>query len=310
MKFFTLFIVSLVMQTAAQATIWPVSVTNNQFTPATINVLVGDTVRYNFTGTFPHNATTVVAAPRAGSVPAGAPDINSGPVSNVVPRSYDYKVIVAGNYRYYCTQHSADGVNGMVGFIVASPPLPATLKSFTAQYDRATVAINWQTLTESNVAYFAINRSYNGREFTELTKVQAAGNSTTLQSYSFSDNNLSRENTYIYYSMATVDKDGKKSLSPIVQVHNLQALKKLMTSLSPNPVPKPGHLMLQFNADAAGKLKAEVYNAAGKKVLTDEMNAVTGLNNGHLHLGDMPPGIYNIVFSMGKMKETYRVVVE
>lgn len=292
------------------ATIIPISVTNNQFNPASVNVTVGDTVRYNFIGTFPHNATTVAEGPRAGVVPAGAANINSGPVSNVVPRSYDYKVTVPGNYRYYCTQHSPDGVAGMVGFIIASGPVPANLKNLNARFERNVTNVSWETLTEQNVDYFAVKRSFNGIEFNELTRVKATGNSTTLQSYQFTDKSISNSHTYIYYSLATVDRDGKQSLSPIVMVKNPVAVRKLITSLSPNPISKPGHLMLQFNADGVSKLYAAVYNAAGKKVLEDDMNGVLGLNNGHLHLGDIPAGIYNIVFTLGKLRETHRVVVK
>ena len=84
----------------------------------------------------------------------------------------------------------------------------------------------------------------------------------------------------------------------------------LITSLSPNPVSKPGYLTIQFNAPGTGKLHATVYNAAGKLVVEDNINGVLGLNNGHLHLGDLPPGIYNIVFTLGKLRETHRVVMK
>ncbi len=412
MKKFTLACWCFFMFTQLFATIVPISVTNNQFNPATVNVTVGDTVRYNFTGTFPHNATTVTTGPRAGVVPAGAADINSGPVSNVVPRSYEYKVTVAGNYRYYCMQHSPDGVTGMVGFLVASAPanvnaviqvavtsnqfspanftatvgdtvrfnfqqgfhnaistsggmvpagapdinsgapsgtnprtynykittagnyryycevhssdgltgmvgfftvnaiVPANLKGFNARYEKGVVDLSWQTLTEQNVDYFTVKRSFNGIEFTDLTKVKAAGNSTSLQTYQFTDDLIGKSNTYIYYSLATVDKDGKQRLSPIVMVKNTTAVKKLITSLSPNPVTKAAHLMIQFNAEKTGSMRVTVYNAAGKKVIQDDFSAFPGLNNGHLHMGDMPQGIYNIVFTLGNMTETHRVVVK
>ena len=308
MRIFTLS-AFLLMQLAGLATIRPVAVTNNQFTPANMNVVVGDTIQFNFQVGF-HNVLSSVVGSATGVVPTGAADLNSGTPSGTNPRTYQYKVTTIGQYRYYCQVHSADGVNGMVGFLTATAPLPANLKSFTARYSPGAVTTNWQTLTESNVAYFAINKSLNGKDFVELGRTPAAGNSTMLQDYTYTDTRITPENAYLYYSLATVDKDGKTSLSPIVQVRNTQAVKKLITSLSPNPVPKPGHLMLQFNADGTGKLLASVYNMDGKKVLSDEMNAITGLNNGHLHVGDLQPGIYNIVFSMGKLKETYRVVVE
>jgi len=40
------------------------------------------------------------------------------------------------------------------------------------------------------------------------------------------------------------------------------------------------------------------------------MSAVVGLNNGHFHVGDVPAGVYTIIFSMDNFKESYRVVVQ
>jgi plastocyanin len=309
MKFFSTLLLSLFLLTSAHATIYLVAVTNNQFTPANLNVVVGDTIQFNFQAGF-HNVLSSTNGSATGVVPAGAADINSGGPSGTNPRSYQYKVTVLGDYRYYCQVHSTNGITGMVGFFTASAPLPASLKDFDARFANNAVQVSWQTVNEVNVSHFTINKSYNGKEFMEVTTLPAIGNGASLQSYSFSDGKLNNGSSYLYYSLTTVDKDGKKSLSPIVQVRNPTAVKKLITSLSPNPVSKPGHLMLQFNSDKAGMLKVVVYNAAGKKVLQDEMTAVTGLNNGHLHMGDMVPGAYTIVFSLGKMKENYTVIVE
>jgi hypothetical protein len=106
-----------------------------------------------------------------------------------------------------------------------------------------------------------------------------------------------------------VDKDGKKSLSEIKMFKNNVAAARLITKLSPNPISSSGHLMLQFNADKETKLFAKIYDVNGKLIKQTEMMARSGLNNGHFHLDNITAGVYNIVFTLDGIKETYRIVV-
>ena len=119
---------------------------------------------------------------------------------------------------------------------------------------------------------------------------------------------LHRGINYVYYALATVDKDGKTQLSPIKIYKNKNALPKLIISLSPNPISGMGHLMLQFNADKTGVMIAKLIDMQGKVVLKTELSAEQGVNNGHIHLGDVPAGIYTIYFSLDGISESYRVV--
>ena len=83
-------------------------------------------------------------------------------------------------------------------------------------------------------------------------------------------------------------------LSPIKVYRNKSASAKLITLLSPNPISGMGHLMLQFNADKSGVMKVKVADMQGRIVLKTELAAAPGINNGHIHLGDIPPGIYTV----------------
>lgn len=290
----------------AKATIFNVSVTNFQFSPANIpNVLIGDVIQFNFSGPNFHN---VITNP-LGSVPAGAAAINSG-APGTVTTSYSYTVTRSGSYRYYCEVHSADGVTGMVGSFTASGVVPVQLKNFDAVYSNKAVTAKWQTASEQNLSYFSVQKSIDGKDYVEAGRINATGNSDVLQSYSFRDDDLDMSARYVYYMIKAVDRDGKYSLSAVKLIRNDAAIKKLITSMAPNPVSKDvGHLMFQFNADRDGEMKAVVIDATGKTVMKLDLSANKGVNNGHIHMGDLPAGIYTIVFSMDGLKETKRVAV-
>jgi plastocyanin len=304
-----LFFIFLFIQAGlcSNATTFLVAVSNNQFSPANIpNVMVGDTLQFNFAPVNFHNVTTTPL----GSVPAGAAAMNSGS-PGAVTTSYSYVAAKAGNYRYYCEIHSLDGVTGMVGTFTVNSVLPVNLKDFNVQYFNKTVIAEWQTASEQNLDYFLLQKSTDGKNYTEAGRINASGNSDKLESYSLKDERLDMNARYIYYMLKMVDKDGKYSLSPVKLVRNEQAATRLITQMGPIPVSREvGHLMLQFNADRNTSMKALVLDTYGRTVMNLSMSANKGINNGHIHMADLPAGIYTIIFSMDGVKEIHKAVVK
>lgn len=279
-----------------KATTWNVTVENYQFSPANLNVVVGDIIHWQWGSGF-HTTSSL-------TVPAGASpwdsQINSGSAS------FSYTVTTAGAYTYQCNIHPTL----MMGSFTASVVLPVTLSTFEIENENGQAVLNWTTSTEINADYFSIRRSFNGTDFNEIAKVTAAGNSVIEKKYSFSDGTIPASVQYAYYALATVDKDGKMQLSPIKVYRNKGASVKLITLLSPNPISGMGHLMLQFNADKTGLMKVKIADMQGRIILKTELAAAPGINNGHIHLGDIPPGVYTIYFSLDGTNESRRITKE
>ena len=112
-------LLSLLVLTAfyAKATTHVVSVSSNQFTPANLNVVVGDVIRWQWSSGF-HNSASL-------SVPQGANDWLS-PYLSGTGDFYEYTVAIAGFYEYYCEVHGV----GMSGSFTASGAMPVTLGAF------------------------------------------------------------------------------------------------------------------------------------------------------------------------------------
>lgn len=301
-RIFTIIAGSILFFINARAAIVTVNVVNFQFSPANVNVKVGDVVRFNFTQGF-HNATSSGAV-----IPAGAPEINSGGASSAI-RTYDYTVTVIGTYNYYCIVHGDAQGNGMVGKFTASAPLPIVLKDLFVTSSANTPVVKWVTTSEQNVKYFSVRSSTDGKEFTEIGQVAAKGNSAVEQQYSFTDKGFSQKSRYLFYELVTVDRDGSLAYSAIKTFKTAFASSVLVMQLSPNPIQRPAQLMIQFNAEKAGAMKLNVYDAAGKLALRSNLAAVPGLNNGHVHVCDLAPGVYTLQFSYEGLTETKRLVV-
>jgi hypothetical protein len=236
-------------------------------------------------------------------VPAGADPWDSPlDFSNLF---FDYTVTTPGTYSFFCRIH---GALVMSGSFVATGVAPVTLSAFNISTQNNKPLLSWTSQTEINVDYFSARKSINGTDFKEIGKIKATGNSAIKKNYSFSDGTIAPGIKYVYYALATVDKNGRTQLTPIKIYKNRNALRKLIISLSPNPISGMGHLMLQFNADKKGVMTAKLIDMQGKTILKTELSAEQGVNNGHIHLGDVPAGIYTIYFSLDDITESYRVV--
>ncbi len=283
------------------ATIHSVTVANFQFNPANFSAQVGDTVRW----TWSSGSHTTTSGNNNGGIPVGAAswneNINSGNTT------YEYVITIPGTYNYRCIPHSPE----MIGQFTASGVFPVTLFDFKVSATSNNKAlISWKTASENNSDHFSVMKSFDGSSFSEFATVKAAGKSDEIRSYSVTDNNISNAYKYTYYKLEIFDRDGSKSTSDIQLFLNKQAISKMILSLSPNPVTRPAHIMLQFNADKAGSLLAQLYDSKGVLIKQTNMLAVPGINNGHFHIGDVPSGMYNIVFTLNELKESKQILIQ
>ena len=59
--------------------------------------------------------------------------------------------------------------------------------NFSASLEKNDAVLRWQTATETNSAWFSIQRSNDGIHFNNIGKVKAAGNSSRIESYAYTD---------------------------------------------------------------------------------------------------------------------------
>ena len=99
---------------------------------------------------------------------------------------------------------------------VENTTLPIELASFDVEVVNAEVEIGWTTSTEINNDYFTVFRSVDGHHFEELARVEGAGNSNQVLTYTFEDENPLRGTSY--YRLRQTDYDGKFEEFEIVSV--------------------------------------------------------------------------------------------
>jgi hypothetical protein len=110
--------------------------------------------------------------------------------------------------------------------------LPVELVKFIATHlNDFQINIEWITNSEINNEYFEVLRSFDGINFVSIAKINGAGNSNIISSYSTIDN--IDFNGVIYYQLKQVDFDGKSELSDVISISTNQ---KLDLNIFPNPI--------------------------------------------------------------------------
>ncbi len=114
--------------------------------------------------------------------------------------------------------------------------LPVKLIEFTAAYDKINVTLNWETAQEENFSHFVIERSNDGKSFSEIATLFSAG-SDGNHNYMYKDKNVNNAHGIYYYRIKCVDKTRETSLSSVRIVKlSKNNLVELSLSTYPNPV--------------------------------------------------------------------------
>ncbi len=131
-----------------------------------------------------------------------ATDIGKAVVSSMALRPVDGKLLV-GTHGY-----------GMWYSMLSLFPLPVELTEFTGSVQQGRARLEWTTTAETNSSHFELERSLDGRNYTRIARLQAAGNSFSTRHYSFTDGERLAENNY--YRLKSVDRDDHYKYSSVV----------------------------------------------------------------------------------------------
>lgn len=149
--------------------------------------------------------------------------------------------VVSGPIYFYYTGNAGNNATSTSGdYIYAANTLNAALPvefvafAATVGTDDA-VLLHWITATELNNDYFAVERSLDGKEFTEIATVLGAGTTESAQEYRYVDV-AAPAGREVYYRLRQVDFDGQFSYSETVTVR-LDSAEGATLSAFPNPAP-------------------------------------------------------------------------
>jgi hypothetical protein len=172
-------------------------------------------------------------------------------------------------------------------------PLPVRLTSFAVNRKGQDAEISWTTAAEVNASHFVIERSVDNRNYTEVARVRAAGNTRETTRYQHVDASVPRNvgaNT-VYYRLRSVDMDATSALSQIRRVSFDDIRTKEPIRTFPNPFRDYVNITIVGEMDQEAKV--EVYDIYGKLIFTKGYTIYAGANDLTIdQLANLTTGVY------------------
>ena len=165
---------------------------------------------------------------------------------------------------------------------LVSAATPVQWISFAARKRDGAVLLTWSTAQEQNSKNFEIERSSDGRRFSRIGSVIAAGNSNAISRYSYIDDMPLKGLNY--YRLKQIDLDGKFAYSEVAQV-NFDGGERLF--VFPNPAADQLTVQLPANSRFTS---VHIIDISGKLVLQKQL--ASGSSTLKLNIRSLSPGSY------------------
>jgi len=178
--------------------------------------------------------------------------------------------------------------------VIVQTALPVELTNFNIEVNSfSNPVLYWQTVSESNLDYFILERSSAlGTAFTKIGQEKAHGNSSVVKYYSFEDQLPLTGNSF--YLLKAVTFDGNivyTSRTEKIARENILSVFEIL----PNPFNEEFSVVI---SPLSGKAVINIYNILGENIISKESEG------GEVKLGmeKFPKGIYYVkVFMEGKV---------
>ncbi len=181
--------------------------------------------------------------------------------------------------------------------ITLATPLPVTLLSFDAAVANCQTSLNWTIANAVNFSRFVVERSNDGRQYSEIGKVAYANGKTA---YTYTDKNT--PNGKSFYRLRLVDADGMYAYSQTVTAQSDCSTQ----AIEVYPTLTKGMVYINLPAGYASA-KIEVSTLMGQ-VLHIPMSADAGQYK--VNLAGMAQGTYLLKVSNGNETQTFKVVYQ
>ena len=180
--------------------------------------------------------------------------------------------------------------------------LPINFSSFSVTYDKGDAMLNWQAPLSGQLQHFQVQRSTDGKVFTEVAKVTPKN--TTA--YAFKDNSVTSSTGVVYYRIVSVDYTNEKQNSVTKMIH-LTGNESQSLSLSAYPNPAVSDVRITLPNTWQGKtvtLQVLSANGAASKLL----RVTSASQTESVSLTELTKGLYVVKATCGSESAQQRII--
>ncbi|MEM7039409.1 MAG: T9SS type A sorting domain-containing protein [Bacteroidota bacterium] len=196
----------------------------------------------------------------------------------------------------------AEGAGNPVGGCYPNPDmlidlsgLPVRWGDISATQRDFFVEVAWQTRSEVNNDYFQVERSADNQAFEAVGEVEAVGQSTSPQDYTFVDRRPKPGSNQ--YRIRQIDQNGNSEISKVVTVNYVPPSRLDLAGIVPHPV--SDQALIRYLSDRVQSVNFQLYNWKGDLVMQEAWESMPGDNEKTLSLEWMPAGVYLLRLAAG-----------
>ncbi|NUN10202.1 MAG: choice-of-anchor B family protein [Ignavibacteriaceae bacterium] len=197
----------------------------------------------------------------------------------------------------------------IVDFLLDNNTVPVELTSFTAAFEGKSVALTWETATETNNRGFGVEVSYDEKEWHSIGFVNGRGTTTERNQYKFVYE--PSVESVVWYRLAQYDFDGKINYSGLVKADLSGILSPGGFRLSQNyPNPFNPSTTIEFSVFSESFVRVDVYDVLGARVATlTERIFPAGSHRLNFDASGLSGGIYFYELNTGTARERKKMVL-
>jgi hypothetical protein len=192
-----------------------------------------------------------------------------------------------------------------LGSTEVANPLPVQFLSFSGRTIEGENHLFWETASEYNAMNYEVEHSTDGEQFKTIGSVEASGNSTQEQKYTFIDATPSAG--WNYYRLKQIDLDGEYKY-----FKNLVALQidpdKMPLNFSIYPNPSHGGSWLNIMKGNNLPVMIKIYDLSGKLVLSRQLELESLSSEIELNAPDLKSGVFIVEISQGAIRKIKRMI--
>ncbi len=167
------------------------------------------------------------------------------------------------------------------------PPLATNILSFAGKIEANKVVLNWTTSHEEEQVSFLIEKSKDGRNFSNVGAVTGYYNNADINYYNWSEDVAGNQVFYYRIRMITLNR---QKISRIIKLGAADEILQLATL--PNPF--KDKLIVEVNSADTQIAYLQLVDNSGKIILRQKLTLGTGLNTLQLPTEGLPKGLYTL----------------
>jgi hypothetical protein len=183
-------------------------------------------------------------------------------------------------------------------------PLPVEILNYAGLCENKNVTLKWTSAHETNSAFYTIEKSADGINYTQLTNVTSAGNSNQNITYTYIDVSPG-ENTTNYYRLSETDKNGNKKMFQAIPVTSCNA-----SSTENGTIYSYGNeVNINLFSLSNQNITVIAYDVTGRLIYQNQLFASQG-NNSLKLTTDLSQGVYLFELKTEKLSIIKRILIE